>query len=161
MNTINIKALSEQVARLDGRVGSIPVGKIPKDYSENETNTGLKWIDGKEIYRFVINNTFGEITQTGYVTLLNKNIDTLISIGGFAVSATGSVVPLNSQIPNANFTAFYAPTTSNFTAYVHTTFSESAYTLIIYYTKPTATREPDEVPEETETKKVTRKKSTK
>ena len=38
--------------------------------------------------------------------LLNKNIDTLVSIGGFAVSATGSVVPLNSQIPNANFTAF-------------------------------------------------------
>lgn len=77
MNTINIKALSEQVSKLSSSAGSVlpdvtasdngkvlgvvegswnkmdaPSGGV--DYSTTEQDTGRKWIDGKNIYQKTI-----------------------------------------------------------------------------------------------------------
>ena len=74
MNTINIKALSEQVSKLsssggsglpdvtaadNGKVLGVVKGSWNKmdapsggvNYSTTEQNTGLKWIDGKDIFQ--------------------------------------------------------------------------------------------------------------
>ncbi len=77
MNTINIKALSEQVSKLsasggsglpdvtaadNGKVLGVVEGSWSKmdapsggvNYSTTEQNTGRKWIDGKDIYQLTI-----------------------------------------------------------------------------------------------------------
>ena len=151
MNTINIKALSEQVARIDGKVGSIPVGKIPKDYSTTETDTGLKWIDGKAIYCKVYTGNIPAITSNTNITLDEAAINLVYTHG--TVSTSGDA---EYDIPFYSTSALTAYVSNDPTNHLYvrvgTTFSEGKYKIICYYTKIT-TNEP--------TTKATRKKSTK
>ena len=56
-------------------------------YSQNEIDTGKIWIDGKKIYRKVVN--CGEILQSELVTIATLNeVDNMISIDGFKIYNT-------------------------------------------------------------------------
>jgi hypothetical protein len=64
------------------------------DYSTAETDTGLKWIDGKTVYQKVVN--FGALPNAA-----NKQVNhgivglgTVVSATAIAVSNTGTVRPL-------------------------------------------------------------------
>ena len=164
MNTINIKALSEQVARLDGSLGKIAplVPKIPKDYSTDEVNTGLKWIDGKEIYRKAFTGNIAAITSTATQPVgTMENIDI---VGCTSVCKTADNT--SESVNRFGLTYIYSTGAINLLA-LPTAYSEGTYTVIIDYVKVAAPSkgpdsEPDEVPEdEPETKKATKKKSTK
>lgn len=53
-------------------------------YSQNETDTGMLWIDGKKIYRKVVH--YGEIIQNKAATIETLNeVDNMISIDGFKI----------------------------------------------------------------------------
>ena len=53
-------------------------------YSQNETDTGKIWIDGKKIYRKIVH--YGEIIQNKAVTIAILNeVDNMISINGFKI----------------------------------------------------------------------------
>lgn len=65
-----------------------------KNYSENEIDTGIKWIDGKTIYRRTYSG--GAIAAGGSVTLGELNaseVDTLVSMRG-AASGGGVLMPI-------------------------------------------------------------------
>lgn len=59
-------------------------------YTTSETYTGKKWIDGKKIYRIVIEGT---INSTGnYQIIDNRNIiDTLIDCGGYITDSANNL----------------------------------------------------------------------
>lgn len=63
------------------------------DYSTTETNTGKKWIDGKPIYRIVIEET-GLTTDTEYIKsfsnygISNVNSSTIVKLEGYEYSDT-------------------------------------------------------------------------
>ena len=65
----------------DGSV--VPSGwtEIPY-YSTDEIDTGMKWIDGKPIYRKVIENTMPS-TLTYKTILINSNIENYVKIDGY------------------------------------------------------------------------------
>lgn len=72
---------TETLTKLEVGTGiySIPV-YTPVDYSENEVNTGIKWIDGKTIYRKVIT---GNLTRGSWTTLTHGVSGNIISVSGF------------------------------------------------------------------------------
>ena len=132
----------------------------PPAYSETETATGQKWIDGKDIYMRVFSGTFPEITASQSVTITTAIIDKLV--------AFHSVLKLtNSTLAYDRYYPVITPTTgSTIFSSVTSGYSEAEYTIIEYYTKPypaPGNREPDQEPEEPEVKetKTTRKKTTK
>lgn len=65
----------------------------PVDYSTSEVNTGVKWIDGKDVYRKVIdlgalpNNTYKDVSSG------LSNV-TIISMQTIAVSNNGNAIPI-------------------------------------------------------------------
>lgn len=57
----------------------------PKNFSTEEQNTGIKWIDGKDIYvkSYQVNNAIYDASYFGIIIATNVNfIDTLIDIKG-------------------------------------------------------------------------------
>ena len=63
-------------------------------YSTNEVKTGGKWIDGKPIYRKVVN--FGALPNatTNVVSFDNINADTFVKIEGIAMGNTGNAITI-------------------------------------------------------------------
>ena len=63
-------------------------------YSTNEVKTGGKWIDGKPIYRKVVD--FGALPNATIkeVSFDNINADTFVKIEGVAMSNSGSVITI-------------------------------------------------------------------
>ena len=63
-------------------------------YSTNEVKTGGKWIDGKPIYRKVVN--FGALPNATIkeVSFDNINADTFVKIEGIAMNNSGSAVTI-------------------------------------------------------------------
>ena len=63
-------------------------------YSIDEVKTGGKWIDGKPIYRKVIN--FGALPNatTKVVSFDNINADTFVNIEGIVMDNSGSVITI-------------------------------------------------------------------
>ena len=101
-------------------------------YSTTETDTGKTWIDGKPIYRKVID--CGTFVNTNHNI---TNLDKAISINGFAYSPTNGHLPVN--FPNKNGLAY------QLSCYVDTTqikvnkgdFNITSSYVILEYTKTT------------------------
>jgi hypothetical protein len=71
-------------------LSDIPEPYTPPNYSTNEINTGVKWIDGKDIYQ----KTYNTITMSSTsVTIDTISIDTLIDAKGIAMG-TGKMLVL-------------------------------------------------------------------
>ena len=144
MNTINIKALSEQVAKLAGKVGLIPVDKIPKDYSNKEQDTGVKWIDGREIYQKV----FTDLTlQVGSAWAVVGDIT-----GDYVINVICNTTGTSSNYYLGRINE------GKLEVYSGRATQTSVDTVIVWYLKSAPTREPDAEPE---VKKVSKKKTTK
>lgn len=123
----------------------------PIDYSETEQDTGVKWIDGKEIYSIVVSG----ITPDGETAYSDINLafDELIVAYGILTTANGTKYDFNKYVPIAGLISKTGIRVYQTAA----TYQSANYNLIVYYTKPTPTREPND----TETNKATKKKTTK
>lgn len=62
-------------------------------YFTTETDTGMKWIDGKTIYRQVISSTTGNANQTKVVATIS-DLGEIVDLRGYLRTTTQSV-PLN------------------------------------------------------------------
>ena len=146
-----VRVLWEKLAGLETKeaataatlAGILP--RIPKDYSTSETATGLKWIDGKEIFRL----TFSGIgpAEAGTVTLMtNFSYDTIIEIDGI----------VKSNITISNATKQFSIYQQNILYGCAATNVEQPYTCNVYFTKNTPGRITGEEPE-TKKRKTTKK----
>lgn len=79
-------------------------------YSKNEQVVG-RWIDGKPIYRRVVEITTGAAARTNnpILDLTGWNIDTVVSMDGSYTSLVGAVCPIN----------YYRDESSNITTYIN------------------------------------------
>ena len=143
-DSLNPATQAENIKKLNAGLEAV-YAKMPPDYSETETATGQKWIDGKDVYVRVLSGKFPEITSTQNITLTGF-------IGSDIINIT-CLLKTTERIYCNQFSVFYRLDNNAFViSSVSTTFSECEYTLIIYYTKP------DPVPETREDKTKTRKK---
>ena len=115
-------------------------------YSENETATGQKWIDGKDIYQKTFSGTF--VSESGTQTFGTLLIDNLIHIYGEAETQTGAFHAFERGLDMS-----IKKSTGEMSANVSAGYTGGNYAFTIFYTKP----DPEPSPE-TSTKK---KKSTK
>ena len=101
-------------------------------YSTDEVKTGGKWIDGKPIYRKIVD--IGALPNNTSKTVAHgiNNLEKAIIANGFAINNKGETI----YIPHT-FSGFYLNKTS---IVLNTTYNYSAYTeayITIEYTKTT------------------------
>ena len=68
------------------------------DYSTTEQDTGIKWIDGKTIYKKTIVSSLPNATEK-YIPSGISDIDTVIKLEGFAQNESGGGFTLPSVTP--------------------------------------------------------------
>ena len=104
--------------------------RIPADYSETETATGQKWIDGKEIYCKVINGDLPSITGSSNVVVESElNIDLIINL--YAITRSPQ-----KTVQSTRYGCSYQPLTGFSIYSVGSGYSEGDFTIVAYYTKP-------------------------
>lgn len=106
-------------------------------YFTNEIDTGMKWIDGKPLYRCVISTTTTTAGTEKRTDISNLNVDKLILNGFINTSSLG--LPLNAYISSSNYIITYYNKSSN---EIRTTVTDSSYAnnelvYILEYTKTT------------------------
>lgn len=108
--------------------------EVTNVYSTDETVVG-RWIDGKKIYRKVIN--YNMTTTSASIDLSSYNIDTMISQTGFNIQTSGNVtnIPIYVEANDYVFT-FYRSTTNVFELRCGNT-TYGLFKIIIEYTKTT------------------------
>ena len=130
LNTLNTTNKSSIV----GAINDVYQNNV---YSTDETVVG-KWIDGKPIYRKVINSICGNLR-----TLLNElNIDFLIDIKGNAWSNYDHKMPINApnpDPPNYVFGVYQTASNGNIEVFYNTNFfaNQKKVICIVEYTKTT------------------------
>lgn len=143
---IYIKALDSMpvgtIVDYDGTSANIPVGweTLGNDYSTTEINTGQTWIDGKPIYRIVLDitdtNTTSNWKQYNYSTLgIPNGIDT-----AWFPEAYSIIVQENNPYVESFYSQGTRIQTSPATAKVNILGNGTAYSryiIIMQYTKTT------------------------
>ena len=107
------------------------------NYTTSEVNTGLKWIDGKPIYRKVV--AFGALPNSTYKSINHNisNIDFILKVEGVTTDGTYYFEIPRAGIPNAYMVDLYTTKTK---ITIETSIDCSAYTttyVILEYTKTT------------------------
>ena len=107
------------------------------NYSTSEVNTGVKWIDGKDIYRKVITNVVNE-------TIIATNVDTIVNV---IIARHGASTDNNRHVFGDGFTindggSIYINTTTHEAQYAvwsstGGSLDKTADHIIIEYTKTT------------------------
>ena len=105
------------------------------DYSTTEIDTGKKWIDGKPIYRKVINDTTSSSSDQTMLSTIT-NLDYCISIKGILVDSGYSIV-IPSYVNSNNYTNCAMTDGKKPYLSVSNGYRSKAFTLIIEYTKTT------------------------
>lgn len=126
-----------------GQIISLNSNKDPEwsdnynlDYSTSEITTNQKWIDGNDIYSKVITGTFPVITESTSVDLGTLEVDDIVNTVLVIKRTNNTIIDLS------NYSVQHNPTNNVlFISNVGSPNSESAYHLIVYYTKPAPTPE--------------------
>lgn len=130
-DTWNPAVLNNQLEGLSKRVTGLKEEietRVP-DFSTEEINTGVKWIDGKDIYCRVFTGTFG-VDNTPVVAGTISNYNKLVACFYNATNSFG-----NSTINVA--TSCYVTSAGGVTCVPSAAaFYEQAFNAIVYYTKP-------------------------
>jgi hypothetical protein len=128
-----IKATSGLSENAQDDVANIINGE--RSYSTSEVNTGKKWIDGKPIYRKVIE---GSITAVDMDINHNiANIDSLVNVIPYMVSNDGNTVNTPFNISTTYYFTSYATKTQLKIMAGSTYVNANKYRMILEYTKTT------------------------
>ena len=120
----------------DSYVGVYGADPMIMDYSTSEVNTGMKWIDGHDIYKKTVYlgslpNSTSKSVAHGVV-----NMDVPIKLEGMAISEAGSGMPLNITRPDTASAGIGAyMSTTNVVVYTGSDRSNMTGYATIYYTK--------------------------
>lgn len=138
-NLTKLKLLWDRVEDLTGRIVT-DEKRLPPNYSTDEIATGVKWVDGKDIYRKIYTGTLPTFEGTTTQTVISTFTDNLIE-GHSLLFASDYVYfdrfPIRQHISTNEIDLYN----------VQAGFSGVDFTVILYYTKP------DPVPAEVTTKK--------
>lgn len=115
------------------------VTKDNESYSLDEINTGKTWIDGKPIYRKVINTGALPSGTTKSVSIGVQNIDTVTVLTGTAIQrSTGNVLPLpNTTTDNNNIQIWIENLSTIFIRAIPTWAGQYQSFVTVEYTKTT------------------------
>ena len=129
---------NEMLQSLLGIAQALPTNGI--NYSAEETPTGGTWIDGKPIYRAIINvpsidNGSASVTPTGLGAM-----ETIVSLNGYGYTSSNIVRPLPFVNPsdtsfNASLSLKQYNTSPEITIYVNAQGALTKAIVIIEYTK--------------------------
>lgn len=123
---------------IDGEEGSIyaPAPYTPLDYSTTEQDTGVKWIDGTEVYQKTISIGALPNNTTKNVAHGVTDIDRVINAYMFATTSThtSTIIPLVSN-SNLSNNVSYGISDENVSVYSKTDVSIYDAYLTIFYTK--------------------------
>lgn len=141
--------------------GNPVVGNI--DYSTTEQNTGIKWIDGEDIYSKVFSGT---VTASGASTIIDLDFEIgghLINVSGYIVTSDNIETTVNCSRSSSLLTNVRKDAQNKLSMYVAsgTQYDAATYCFEVRYTKNIpvpSNREPDDEPE---IKKSTKRKTTK
>lgn len=101
---INIKALdSLPVGTQISYTGSeVPAGwQQANDYSTTEMKTGMKWKDGRPIYRKVIETTSPSSANSWTQIATISNLRDIIKLEGWVYASNERILPIQFSEPNA------------------------------------------------------------
>jgi len=127
----------EGAALADGDLIGVYGGNpIIEDFSTEEINTGVKWVDGKDIYKKTVNCGALPNATTKQVPHGITDIDTIIRFHGGARTAAGTFMPFNIARPDGLTLMIGADvTTSNIQIFTGSDRSSMTGEATIYYTK--------------------------
>lgn len=105
-------------------------------YSANETNTGKTWIDGKPIYRKVLEFTTSSSSVTGWtnIAVIDSNMDNIINIYGYTLFG-GNKTPIPRYESTEYYLIFLA--VGGNLRYRSVGFTSATCELVVEYTKTT------------------------
>lgn len=126
--TVDIQTLESNVSTNTSNIESL------QTYSTSEVNTGKVWIDGKPIYRKVVQTTMGSKINS-WNKIVNLSIDTLTRKDGFWVSGTDKY-PIERSYNNEETTIYYNQN-GIYEIHNYTFVNNKNATLILEYTKTT------------------------
>lgn len=105
LETVYVKALDSMpvgsVVEFTGSSADVPAGwEEVYDYSTTEVNTGKKWIDGKDIYRQVLTDTYSASGSAEFTINLpiTSTVDTMISYDGTHGVTSGTLTRYKNRI---------------------------------------------------------------
>lgn len=105
-------------------------------YSTEEVNTGKKWIDGKPIYRRVIDDWTPSVSSSYDVT--SWNIDKMVNIGGFIVEVNGNILNIPYYVGSHDGLAIHLNNTkTSLIAIITGSYATTNVVAVIEYTKTT------------------------
>ena len=111
---------------------------IPPAFSTTETDTGLIWHNGKKLYSIVLTGNLPVITETISQTITSAPLDAEVKeITGVLIRSTGNVTNID------HYTITYAPAGKVIIGSLTSSYSEAAYEIMLFYTKPAPTPEPE------------------
>jgi hypothetical protein len=132
-NLVSSGGVKAELDDISSRISNIA------DYSTSETNTGMTWIDGKQIYRKVVN--FGVLPNSGTKTVAHgiSNLGTVINLYGHIKSTNAGVTTYLPISVSSPFGVQYCMSTSvdntNVSIYTGTDRTTHSAVIVIEYTK--------------------------
>ena len=107
------------------------------NYSTSESDTGMKWVDNKPIYRKVVN--FGALPNAGMKRVNHNiaNLDKVINIGGYVKFPSGYYVGVQFVDVVGGFSSSWYTTVGPTDVVIATGADRSGFTavVVIEYTK--------------------------
>ena len=104
-------------------------------YSLNEINTGMKWINGKPIYRIVYQGQFPNASVTSWTELFTiSNFDKTINVYGALETSGNNPIP---RYEENSFKVLISINQSGRVAYKQSGYNNDNFHLIVEYTKTT------------------------
>lgn len=103
------------------------------NYKNGEMNTGIKWVDGKSIYRYVYQTTTTQSGGTAHTLFTLPDVDTVLGIRGMWKSSGGTAQPVNYYVTTSDY-AWTAFNTSNQLRF-RSQIAASSVFIIMEYTK--------------------------
>lgn len=105
-------------------------------YSTNEIKVGT-WVDGKPVYRKVIEGVTSDTSDTGYVISSIKNMETLVSYTGSILDNNSAKHKIGTYLGAQHNSVLYVDSSGNVYMRHGSAMVNKSYSIIIEYTKTT------------------------
>ena len=131
-DSMNVGIIADNIRALQKEVRSIPYTKIPKDYATTETDTGLKWIDGRSVYM----KAFSGTTPTEDSTLTVGSIESGSLVIDISFIGTNTSGTYHLYLPTDLYPRVSAVGSIAISKSATASYQGTPFTMIVKYVKP-------------------------